>query len=136
MTMLLGTSSAIARPSCTANPDKGVICQGSIAWRDGFLVSPEFVAACKADHGVAALVPELQGQRDEALSQRDAALARATALSTVVGNRDVRIVQLVDENGKLKVTVEKMYGMGDLAIAGLVGAGVGVVVLGLVVILK
>lgn len=131
-----GTSSAIASPSCTANPDKGIICQGSVAWRDGFLVSREFVSQCKADYEVAAKVPVLQGQRDEAMTQRDDALSRAAALTALVGVRDVRVAQLVDENGQLNVKVDALYGMGDMALAGLVGAGVGVVVLGLVVILK
>lgn len=138
------TSSASANPNCTTNPNKGVLCEGDKAWRDGFLVSPEFVKAAKADHDSAALtpaactlakaladkVPELQGQRDTAMQQRDASVANADALRILVTGKDGTIVSLQGDNAKLKADLDAKPNWGTVILVGLGGIVVGGAALG------
>lgn len=111
---------------------------------DGFLVSPEFVKAAKADHetakatptqcllykALADKVPELQGQRDQAFGQRDAALANGSALKVLVEGKDIQILELQSNLAKMTVQRDSKPGWGTVALTGLAGVAVGGLALG------
>lgn len=142
--------SANASPNCTTNPDKGILCQGDAAWRDGFLVSPEFVKAAKSDHdlakttpgqcildhALASKVPELQEQRNQAMTQRDEALAHGSALQQIVTGRDQQIAQLNVDLAKMTAQRDSRWGLGQVTLVGIAGIAVGGVAMGLYAILK
>lgn len=144
--LALAPSSANASPNCLSNPSQGLICLGDKAWKDGFLVTPAFVSACRddhflslscaSDHALAAKVPDLQEERNQAIAQRDSYKEHSAAIDALLVSKTGTVNALLVENSKLKVQLDRSFGYGSLAIAGLAGAGVTTIIVGILVLRK
>jgi hypothetical protein len=128
---------ALAFPSvgyaqCKMVQERGRICKGDKAWKDGFLLSEKAVAAAKRhredSEKKSVIIKDYQKVLDQVQDQRDRAKGNATALEKALARQNARTASASKLADKYRKIAASRHTTGEVVLVSIGSAGAGILV--------